>query len=99
MWIFRLVLISTLVGREYSLDLLYIVLLEHIYSQLGVPVKTYPCRGKLFLHVSISSTNQDFEGLNEARPRLVLHVSEIERENQIEELGMYSVVLLRFAYC
>jgi hypothetical protein len=101
MWIFRLVLISALVGREYSLNVLYIpVPLERVYPELGVPVKKYPRRGKyrfLFLHRSIGSLT-DTAAPNEARPRLVLHVSEIERENQLQESSTYSVRLFIFPY-
>lgn len=36
----------------------------------------------------------DSEAPNEARPALVLHVSEIERENQLQEAGTYRMTVI-----
>lgn len=69
------------------------VLLEQIYSQLGVPGKKYPHRGKFKMSEFPPSSLTDFEreAPNEARPQHVLHVSEIERENQLQESSKYDI--------
>jgi hypothetical protein len=55
-----------------------LVLLERIYSKLGVPVKVYPTRGDDFLVGPDIHGANSFEEVDEVCPPQVLYHSEIE---------------------
>lgn len=50
---------------------------------------SFECRS--YICPSVSLTDSEREAPNEARPRHVLHVSEIDRENQLQESGKYAI--------
>ena len=73
------------------------------YWNKYIPNSAFQARGTLvavslecrsYICLSVSLTDSELEAPNEERPRHVLHVSEVERENQLQESGTYSILII-----